>query len=200
MSYFQERVGSRPEDSYWREFRSELGERSGGNCWYCERRCDLAAEVGGRAATLDHFRPLSRFPNLTYDWSNWVFSCRRCNVDFKQDNWPDNGYVDPAIEDVGERPERYFDYDVRTHEVVPRHDLTGNERQRALNTIYDLGLNRIDVLFYRGRWMRQLAEDLRSLPAEERHAFSEYLASQPNEFLGTTRMVLAQLNEAGEIQ
>ena len=86
VSYFQDGVGSRPADSFWREFRSELGERSVGMCWYCERRCDSAAEVGDRASTLDHFRPLSRFPYLAYEWSNWVFSCRRCNVDNKQSN------------------------------------------------------------------------------------------------------------------
>ncbi|MCE2457497.1 MAG: HNH endonuclease [Dehalococcoidia bacterium] len=200
VSYFPDRVGSRPTDSFWREFRSRLGECSYGMCWYCERRCDSAAEVGDRAATLDHFRPLSRFPSLAYDWSNWVFSCRRCNVDNKQDLWPDSGYVDPAAADVLQRPEHYFDYDMRTHEVVPRNDLTGNERQRAFDTIHDLGLNKIDVIFYRGRWIRQLAEDLRSLPAEERLALVESLESYPSEFLGTTRMVLAQLHEAGEIQ
>ncbi len=199
VSYFQDGVGSRPADSFWREFRSELGERSVGMCWYCERRCDSAAEVGDRASTLDHFRPLSRFPYLAYEWSNWVFSCRRCNVDNKQSNWPENGYVDPAAGDVLERPERYFDYDMRTHEVVPRDDLTGNERQRALDTIYDLGLNKIDVLFYRGRWMMKLDEDLRRLSSEERRAFAEFVTTQPSEYLGTTEIVLAQLREAGEI-
>ena len=168
-------------------------------CWYCERRCSSAADVGGRAATVDHFRPISRFPDLAYEWSNWVFSCHRCNVDNKQDLWPDSGYVDPAAADILHRPEHYFDYDMRTHEVVPRKDLTGSERQMALGTIYDLGLNKIDVLFYRGRWMRQIAEDLRSLPAEERRTFAEFLANQTSEFLGTTRMVLTQLREAGEI-
>ena len=200
VRYFQDRVGSRPEDSYWREFRSRLGERSGGMCWYCERRCDPAAEVGDPAATLDHFRPLSSFPSLAYDWSNWIFSCRRCNEDYKQNRWPDNGYVDPAASDERERPERHFDYDVRTHDVIPRDDLVGDERQRALDTIDDLGLNVLDVKFYRQDWTRRIVEDLLRFPADERLAFSEYLASQPNEFLGTTRMVLAQLREAGAIQ
>ena len=200
VSYFQDEAGPRPTDSYWREFRSTLGERSDGNCWYCERRCDPAAQVGGRAATLDHFRPLSRFPNLAYDWSNWVFSCRRCNEDYKNSNWPDNGYVDPAAENERERPERYFDYDLRTHDIVPRDNLIGDERQRAWNTIDDLGLNKLDVKLRRSRSLRRIVEDLRKFPAEDRAALAEYLASQPSEYLGTTRMVLAQLRESGEIQ
>ena len=198
VSYFQDGVEPRPTDYFWGEFRSRLGERSAGMCWYCERRCDPAAEVGGRAPTLDHFRPRSRFPELTYDWSNWVFSCRRCNADNKQGLWPDNGYVDPAA-DVLQRPERYFDYDVRTHEVVPRNDLSGNERQRAWDTIDDLGLNELDVRFYRQGWTQRLMEDLMEFPIEERAVFAEFLASQPSEYLGTTRLVLTQLREAGEI-
>ena len=199
-SYFPDRVGPRPNDYFWSEFRSRLGERSGGNCWYCERRCAPAAPVGDKAATLDHFRPLSRFPNLAYDWSNWVFSCHRCNVENKQNRWPDNGYVDPAADDERERPERYFDYDMKTHEIIPRNDLTGSERQRALDTIYDLGLNKVDVIFHRGHWMKQLIEDLRKFPIEERRAFAEFVTAQPNEYLGTTQMALAHLREAGEIQ
>ncbi len=199
VRYFQDGVEPPPTDSFWGQFRRHLGECSGGMCWYCERHCDSAVEVGDRASTLDHFRPLSRFPYLAYEWSNWVFSCRRCNVDNKQNNWPENGYVDPAAGDVLERPERYFDYDMRTHEVVPRNDLTGNERQRALDTIYDLGLNKIDVLFYRQGWTQRLMEDLLEFPIEERRAFAEFVTTQPSEYLGTTEIVLAQLREAGEI-
>ena len=139
------------------------------------------------------------FPNLAYDWSNWIFSCRRCNGEYKQDNWPGNGYVDPAASDERERPEYYFDYDLRTHDVVPRHDLDWDERRRAWDTIDDLGLNELDIRFYRRDWTRQLIEDLRQLPIEERLAFAEFLVSQPSEYLGTTRIVLAQLQEAGEI-
>ena len=199
VRYFQDGVGPRPTDSSWREFRRNLGDRSDGMCWYCERRCDPAAEVGDRAATLDHFRPRSRFPNLAYNWSNWIFSCRRCNSEYKQDRWPNDGYVDPAAENEGERPEHYFDYDMKTHEVVPRNDLTGNERQRAWDTIDDLGLNELDVRFYRQGWTQRLMEDLMEFPIEERAVFAEFLASQPSEYLGTTRLVLTQLREAGEI-
>ena len=199
ISYFQDEVEPRPTDSCWREFRRNLGERSDGICWYCERRCNPAVQVGDRAATLDHFRPLSRFPNLAYYWSNWIFSCYRCNVEHKQDSWPNNGYVNPAAADVLQRPERYFDYDIRTHEVVPRNDLAGNERQRAWDTIDDLGLNRLDVRYLRQDWIRQIIEDIRKLPVEERLSLAAFLGNQPSEYLGTTRMVLAQLREAGEI-
>ena len=199
VSYFQDGVEPRPTDSSWREFRQDLGERSSGMCWYCERRCDPAAEVGDRAATLDHFRPRSRFPHLTYQWSNWVFSCHRCNVGHKDDRWPENGYVDPAAGDERDRPERYFDYDLRTHDVIPRDGLVEDERRRVWDTIDDLGLNRLDVRYSRQDWIRQIVEDIRQLPIKERPALARFLESQPSEYLGTTRMALAQLRQAGEI-
>lgn len=168
-------------------------------CWYCERRCAPTAEVGGRAATVDHFMPLSRFPGLAYEWSNWVFSCRGCNEESKQDKWPENGYADPGAANAMERPERYFDYDMKTHDVVPRDGLSEDELRRAWGTIDDLGLNRLDVKFYRQGWMQSLINDIRGFPIEERCSLAEYFANHASEFLGTTRMVLAQLREAGEI-
>ena len=199
VSYVRDGVGSRPDDRDWYRFRSRLGKRSCGMCWYCERRCESASETGGRAATLDHFKPRSLFPELVYDWSNWIFSCLRCNRDNKEDKWPDNGYVDPAAIEAQERPDRYFDYDALTHEIIPKNDLSGDERKRAVDTIGDLGLNKVDVLSSRQDWMQRFIENMRQFPEMERAAFAEYLESEPHEFLGAMQMVLAQLREGGEI-
>ena len=46
-----------------------------------------------------------------------MFSCSRCNGDYKRDQWPVLGYVDPSASEERERPERYFDYDMLTMEV-----------------------------------------------------------------------------------
>ncbi len=189
----------RPPRAFWGRFRPALGKRSGGMCWYCERRCGSATEVGGRAATLDHFKPISRFPKLSYDWSNWVFSCIRCNRDNKGNKWPDNGYVDPAAGDVHERPERYFSYDTLTHHIIPSNDLTESEHQRAQDTIRDLGLNEVDVLSSRQDWMQRFIEDVQCFPVEERLAMAEYLESQSHEYLGAMRMALSQMGEGDEM-
>ena len=193
VDYFRHQRGGRPTDSYWREFRAALGARSGGLCWYCERRCQRDSESGGRAPTVDHFRPLSRFPELAYEWGNWVFSCRRCNGEYKRDGWPASGYVDPGADVASERPERYFDYDALTGEIVPHGSLRGDDRRKAEGTIADLGLNRIDVRFYRLDWTRRLAADLRMLPAEARADFVDYALGQGIEFVGATGMVAAQM-------
>lgn len=173
-------------------FRPGWGDRSNNNCWYCERRCDTEAEVGGLSPTVDHFRPISRCPQLAYVWSNWIFSCRRCN-DIKKNEWPESGYVDPCAANPAECPERYFDYDADTGEVIPRDGISGVARQKALHTIADLGLNKLDVMYYRLQWTRQIVADLRLLPVSERRAFAEYITQPPAEYIGITGMVVAQL-------
>ena len=199
VSYFRHQIGGRPTDSYWREFRAALGRRSDGLCWYCEMQCHPASEVSGLSATVDHFRPLSQFPERAYEWSNWIFSCYRCNSDNKMDKWPALGYVDPGAGDERERPERYFDYDELTGEIVPHPSLTGDDQRKAEVTIADLGLNKIDVIFYRLDWTRRLVADLRMMPAEARAEFVDYALGQGVEFVGSARMLVAQMRASGEI-
>ncbi len=196
-NYFQNRTGERPSDFEWSKFRPALASRSGHMCWYCERQCD--AETGGRAPTVDHFRPLSRFPKLAYEWSNWAFSCRRCNVENKKDNWPHLGYVDPAAAEVAECPDRYFDYDAATGEIIPKPGLTGDARQRAWQTIKDLGLNKLDVMYDRFHLMTDFAKGLLSLAPVDRPAFADYFTQQSCEYSGIVGMVIEQLRQDGHI-
>lgn len=195
IEYFSDRVERRPDDSHWREFREDLCDRSRGNCWYCERRCIFDADEGGRAPTVDHFRPLNRFPELAYRWSNWIFSCRRCNVDYKKGQWPESGYVDPGATDEKERPDRHFDYDTSTGELIPKPGLPIEARTRAQRTIEHLGLNKLDVRFYRLNWTRQFIDDWQALPTGDQPAFAEFATRIGQEFAGATLMAIRQLQE-----
>ena len=175
-----------------------MGSRTSDICWYCERICDALAESGGRAPTVDHFRPLSRFPQLAYEWSNWVFSCYACNVENKGYAWPDSGLVDPCAAVVVERPEQYFDYDTDTGDIVPKSGLSRVDRRRAKATIDTLGLNRLDVRFYRTRWTLKFNYDVLELPVSKRQAFIEFMTGTVP-YAGTTRIVAEQLRRAGRI-
>ena len=193
VDYFRHQRGGRPTDSFWREFRPALGTQSDGLCWYCERLCQRDAENGGRTPTVDHFRPLSRFPELAYEWSNWIFSCYRCNSENKGDSWPDSGYVDPCEPDLAERPERYFDYDAVTGELLPKSGLPAEARDKAMQTIDDLGLNKLDVRFYRLDWTRRFIADWETLPVEDRQAFADFYTRMGVEYSGSTLMAVRQL-------
>ncbi|MCE2464258.1 MAG: HNH endonuclease [Dehalococcoidia bacterium] len=199
IDYFQNGVGERPTDFLWVLFRPTMGSRTNNICWYCERQCDADAESGGLASTVDHFRPRSRFPQLAYEWTNWVYSCHACNVENKGDLWPDSGYVDPCATDVAERPDRYFDYDAQTGEIIPKSGLTPDARQKALHTINDLGWNKLDVMFYRIDQTRTFTADLLALPTGDRQALIALFTEQPVEYAGAIGMVAEQLRQAGRI-
>lgn len=199
IDHYRQRRGQPPSDTFWLEFRPILGRRTDNICWYCERKCYYEAQLGGQSPTVDHFRPRSRFPELTYEWSNWVFSCRRCNVEYKRDNWPDAGYVDPCANDVTERPDRFLDYNTETGEIIPKAELSETARLKAQVTINDLGLNQLDVRFYRFDWTRTFLADLSELSSSDQQALISHLADQPFEYAGVTSMLVEQLRRQGRL-
>lgn len=198
IRYFRNREDGRPTDHYWGEFRPILESRTDNICWYCERRCDAGTEYGGRTPTVDHFRPRNYFPELTYAWSNWVLSCRRCN-DNKANKWPELGYVDPCAIDVSDRPDRYFDYDLLTGDIEPKRDLPPDARRKAWDTIDDLGLNHLDVKVHRMGCIQELMNGLLSRQLPERQAFIESNTGQAVECAGAFGMLAEQLRQAGRI-
>ena len=197
VDYFENRIGGRPNDSYWRQFRGELSRRFSDNCGYCERKCDENADDAGRSPTVDHFRPLNRYPRLSYEWSNWIFCCRRCNEDYKRGNWPSFGYIDPCAVAAAERPERYFDYSHSTGEIIPKPRLTQADTDRARRTITDLGLNALDMRINRRRWIDRLISSLRELAPSEWPAIVDGYTAPSAEYGGIAAMFLARYQQPG---
>ena len=131
VNYYRAGTGPMPNDSRWRDFRGVLRRRFFGLCAYCEETC------GGH---IDHFRPKSRFPELVYVWTNWLFACPECNQ-AKGDKWHERGYVDPCADAESERPENFFDFDTRRGHITPREGLSASRREIANRMIEDLQLN-----------------------------------------------------------
>ena len=143
IAHYSGGTGEKPSDARWRDFLAELRYRFRGNCGYCEEY----AEPGG----VDHFRPKSKYPDLVYAWSNWVFGCNSCN-NTKSDKWPNGGYVDPCACSCADRPENFFDFDLDTGEIISKPGLTEQQHHKAWQTIDDLGLN--DMGHRNNRWAR----------------------------------------------
>ena len=131
VQYYENQSGTKPTDSYWRRFRSDLDRVFSSICAYCEEFC---------RGEVDHFRPKSRYPGLVYEWSNWLFVCHDCNH-AKLEKWPPGGYVDPCAKSEQARPERWFTFDLLTGELIPREDLTAYRRIKAQKMVTDLDLN-----------------------------------------------------------
>ena len=139
-------------------------------CAYCEEFCQPTqprARAGGEESpprpdeeSIDHFRPLSRFPDLWLDWPNLIYSCYRCNQS-KGNAWPVEDdvknrlltaayrpsytpvseYVNPN-EEPGRRPANdFFDFDFDTGEIKPAVQLDDVGWSMARRTIGDIDLN-----------------------------------------------------------
>lgn len=146
---------------------------------------------------MDHFRPISKFPQLAYAWSNWVFSCDFCNGN-KNDYWPETGFIDPSDPLVAERPEQYFEFDAG--DIVPRNGLSEAARRKALNTIDRLQLNNRVLRAFRQQKLDQFLKKIKSRPAAEREAFVVARLEQPGEFAGVIRMFVEYLSRQGRIR
>jgi uncharacterized protein (TIGR02646 family) len=136
VEYYRKGTGSKPSDSRWRNFRDDLSRVFFDLCAYCE---ELSR------GEVEHFRPKSRFPELVYQWSNWVFACHDCNH-AKGEQWASGGYANPCARSRPARPENFFDFDTLTGELLPKSDLSRSRRSKAQRMIDDLRLNEIHHL------------------------------------------------------
>ena len=132
VNHYRHAEGEKPpSDRLWSRFRGELRDAFSGICGYCEER---------PRGQVDHFRPKSKFPELVYEWHNWIFSCADCNSS-KLAKWPRWGYVDPCARSPEARPENYFDFDLLTGEILPQSGLSRRRREKVWQMILDLKLN-----------------------------------------------------------
>ena len=194
VDYFENNVDGRPTDFLWGEFRSTLGSKTSNICWYCERQCDANLESRSLTPTVDHFRPISRFPRLAYEWTNWVFSCHRCNQE-KGNKWPTFGFVDPCADAVSDYPENSFDYDLLTGDLVPKGDLPREAQRRAWDTIDELGLNKFDVKIHRMEEVQRFLNDISIQTFSERADFINARMAENIEHLGTLGLLVDQLRQ-----
>lgn len=183
VDHYNNGVGDRPpRDSCWREFQNDLNQVFYGLCAYCEEVCE---------GQVDHFRPKSKFPELVYEWSNWLLSCQPCNHS-KWAKWPEEGYVDPCSATQQDRPEQYFTFDTLTGEILPRANLDPVRQDRARLMIEHLRLNRPQHLKKRRRLLYGLLviEQCPAIPAIVEYRAN--LASRSGELSSIARIWLSE--------
>ncbi|WP_085297014.1 HNH endonuclease family protein [Cognaticolwellia mytili] len=109
------------------EIKTPLFESSSQKCAFCE--C-MPAEGGH--IEVEHFKPKSIHPNSTFEWINFLPSCRKCNG-YKLDH---DTVKEPIINPYETDPEEVFDYEAfRINAKKGPHEIAGNK------TIAICGLN-----------------------------------------------------------
>lgn len=113
---------------YWRKALPSLYESYGGVCAYVGTRIERV--TGSRS--VEHFKPKSRYPDLAYEWSNLRLVCGIMNG--RKGDYED--VLDPfAI------PDKTFDLNALSGEILIHHDCPAGLRALARSTIDRLRLN-----------------------------------------------------------
>jgi uncharacterized protein (TIGR02646 family) len=81
-------------------------------CMYC---------VDSHAADIEHFRPKSRYPRFTFQWSNLLICCTECGR-LKGDRFPLEGRRPQLVDPTREDPWQFIDFDPETGNLVARYD------------------------------------------------------------------------------
>jgi uncharacterized protein (TIGR02646 family) len=109
------------------------------HCSFCD--CRLRRE------TIEHFRPVSKYPLEAYLWDNLFICCFDCQD--KYDEYDDK-LLKPDAADYEFR--RYFFYDFATGEIRPNKRANALDQERAETTIRLYKLNELDLPEQRKQW------------------------------------------------
>lgn len=127
-----------------------------GKCAYCESKITHVTY-----GAIEHFFPKSVYVDLTFEWSNLLFSCDRCNdANHKGTNFPLDANGDPLLIDPTDGktdPNAHLEFvwdDVARIASVYGRD----QRGKAVETIFDLnGVNgRKELIAHRSRYIKSL--------------------------------------------
>lgn len=148
--------------------RSELKKLQNSCCAYCETPLKHRA-----SAHIDHFKPKSQFPELTYEWENLFLSCIAPNNSFcamyKDDKM--NPYKNLEIlKPDADNPNDYFIY--RRKKIEIRNACLN--KQLAENTINRLNLNHPILQNRRNTLNKHLDDILTGLSEENRKDLQEH--------------------------
>lgn len=119
--------GFQPTEGKYSDWKVFLSEEAEHQCVYCSIH---ESSMGGiRNFHVEHYRPKSKFQDLTNTYLNLFYACPICNT-FKSDDWPnepplDNGfstiyYPDPSKLDYGQ----LFNVDTATG-LISGNNVTG---------------------------------------------------------------------------
>lgn len=188
----------------FREVRQVLDSNSHlGCCYYCER---------DRYRDVDHVLPQSVYPNLAFEWENYVYACTICNQDAKRhkcavvsidgDVTNCEGYAESdddvpdgetcLINPRKENPLDFFGLDFETGVLTPHATLTAKAKAKAEYTLSTLRLN-ADALLRTRRssftfYMRTL-EAMHAAVNDNDEQLVQRLSAEISEFIHPTVLV-----------
>ena len=144
-----------------------LAEQTAEHCSFC----DAFPVRGVSKETIEHFRPKSQFPSLSYSWINLYYCCDACQS-AKGESW-DDLLLNPDATDYS--CSRYFEFDFTTGEIKPNAMSEIQDQQRAIKTIELYGLDSSHRRRNRLQEMRKMGRTDVSLIESQLWAYRDFL-------------------------
>lgn len=132
-----------------KSIKEAVKAESHGKCAYCESK-PLHVSSG----QIDHVVPKSVAPQLSFEWSNLIFCCEKCNQ-FKSNH---EGFIDPVVHD----PEACLQW--AGPMVFPVTDAaSGAVNEEAKFTVSTIRLNRAELLEQRKEALDKIILSIESI-------------------------------------
>jgi len=144
------------------EIKSALEKETYGKCAYCESHVKPVA-----FGDIEHIKPKSKYPYLTFEWENLTYVCQVCNVN-KRDEYDE---ICPPINPYIEEPSNFF---LALDAYI--HHRPGNERGKRTERL--LQLNRPSLLEGRRRSIKELKRLLKWYTRETRETERKLLLTE----------------------
>ncbi len=156
------RFNSNPPPADWasagakKQIKAELQKFSFGKCAFCEGCPD---ETG--FSEIEHYHAKSLYRHLAFEWTNLLFSCRRCNHS-KSGHDHQGALIKPDEED----PEELFWLNLDSGKLEPQDGLDPQQRKRVEDSIEICDLNRGESCSARLRVWKMAKQTLNRLGLE----------------------------------
>ncbi|MEX2411699.1 MAG: HNH endonuclease [Candidatus Paceibacterota bacterium] len=145
------------------DIRSTLTTDSFNKCMYCESNISHISYPN-----VEHIKPKSKYPDVTYDWDNLGLACQKCNTT-KGTKFDEEV---PVINPYKDKPSDFLYAFGEAYRPLP-----GNDRGKW--TIKEIGLNRAELIEKRSRRLetiQSLAENyVRAITDGARNMFMQEL-------------------------
>ncbi|MDY7015653.1 MAG: HNH endonuclease [Cyanobacteriota bacterium] len=132
-----------------------------GKCAYCESK--IAVVTYG---AIDHFFPKSKYPHLTFEWTNLLLSCDRCNDGgHKGTQFPLDGNGNPLLIDPTDGitdPNKHLEFSWDA--ISGLASVYGRDRRgKTVETVFDLNgiRGRSELIDHRSKYVKRLFALLR---------------------------------------
>lgn len=177
-----------------RQIQEMLDRMFHGKCAYCESKIEHVSD-----AHIEHYRPKSKFADLTFDWENLLLACGKCNsTAHKGDHFPEANEDGPLLNPCLDAPEAHLRFE---YNAVAKLASVYGTTPRGVTTETLLGLNRPDLRAYRSRQVQRLAfiavraqtdPEAQQLLTEAQREDAEYAA-----FAKSLLSLIDSLNQSG---